>query len=329
MPGRFAVAIAAVMAACAIPALVTPVLAQSPVWPSRPVKWVVAFAPGGATDIVARLMAAKYQELLKQPFIVENRAGTGGNTGADAVAKSPPDGYNFLFAVNGLAISPSIYAKLPFDPDADFIRVTNFVSLANVLISSNRLAVKTLPELVALAKAKPGVLNYGSSGIGNSLHLTMEVFKRETGTDIVMVPFRGDAPLLQAMMSGDIQLAVVPAPAARPHIEAGAVRALGVSTLKRVPTMPDVPTLAEQGVKDFDLQGWMGLFAPRGTPREIVDRVVAEGRKALAAPDMLPRLAALDLAPVGSSPEAFEAVWRSDRERFARVVKDANIPKQE
>ena len=203
------------------------------------------------------------------------------------------------------------------------------MSLANVLISSNKLAVKTLPELVALAKAKPGVLNYGSSGVGNSLHLTMEVFKRETGAGIVMVPFRGDAPLLQAMMSGDVQLAVVPAPAARPHLEAGTARALGVSTIKRAPSMPDVPALAEQGVKDFDLQGWMGLFAPRGTPREIIDRMVAEGRKALASPDMQPRFAALDLVPVGSSPEDFEKTWRGDRERFAKVVKDANIPRQE
>jgi len=303
--------------------------AQPADWPSRPLKWVVAFAPGGATDIVARLMAAKYQEILKQPVIVENRAGASGNTGADAVAKSAPDGYTFLFAVNGLAISPSIYAKLPFDPDADLVRVTNFVSLANVLISSNKREVKSLPELVALASSKPGSLNYGSSGVGNSLHLTMEVFKRETQTDIVMVPFRGDAPLLQAMMTGDVQLAVVPAPAARAHIEAGNVRALGVSTLKRVPTMPNVPTLAEQGVKDFDLQGWMGIFAPRGISREIVVRMVETGKQALAAPDMAPKLAALDLVPVGSTPEEFEALWRADRERFARVVKEANIPKQE
>ena len=321
---RLAALTAAAMSICA-----THALAQSGNWPTRPIKWVVAFAPGGATDVVARLMAAKYQELLKQPVIVENRAGAGGNTGADAVAKSPPDGYTFLFAVNGLAISPSIYAKLPFDADADFIRVTNFVSLANVLISSNKLEVKTLPELVALAKAKPGVLNYGSSGVGNSLHLTMEVFKRQTGTDIVMVPFRGDAPLLQAMLSGDVQLAVVPAPAARPQMEAGNVRALGVSTLQRVPSMPDVPTLAEQGVTGFDLQGWMGLFAPRGTPSDIVDHVVAEGRRALESADMKARLAALDLVPVGSSPEDFEKVWHADRERFARVVRDANIPKQE
>lgn len=315
----------AVGAACAC----LPALAQTSDWPARPMKWVVGFAPGGATDIVARLMAAKYQEILKQPVIVENRAGAGGNTGADAVAKSPPDGYTFLFAVNGLAISPSIYAKLPFDPDTDLVRVTNFVSLANILISSSKLEVKSLPELVALAKAKPGSLNYGSSGVGNSLHLTMEVFKRETQTEIVMVPFRGDAPLLQAMISGDVQLAVVPAPAARPHIASGSLRALGVSTLKRIPTMPDVPSLAEQGVKDFDLQGWMGIFAPRGIPREIVMRMVATGKQALAAPDMQPKLAALDLVPIGSSPEEFEALWRADRERFARVVKDANIPKQE
>ncbi len=317
--------LAVVGAACAC----LPALAQTSDWPSRPMKWVVGFAPGGATDIVARLMAAKYQEILKQPVIVENRAGAGGNTGADAVAKSTPDGYTFLFAVNGLAISPSIYAKLPFDPDTDLVRVTNFVSLANILISSNKLEAKTLAELVALAKAKPGALNYGSSGVGNSLHLTMEVFKRETQTDIVMVPFRGDAPLLQAMMSGDVQLAVVPAPAARPHITAGSVRALGVSTLRRIPTMPDVPSLAEQGVKDFDLQGWMGIFAPRGIPREIVMRMVEVGKQALASPDMQPKLAALDLVPLGSTPEEFETLWRADRERFARVVKDAKIPKQE
>ncbi|MDF2120563.1 tripartite tricarboxylate transporter substrate binding protein [Roseiarcaceae bacterium H3SJ34-1] len=298
-------------------------------FPNKPIRMIVPYVAGGATDALARLFAAKFQSQMKVAVIIENRAGAGGNIGTDAVAKSAPDGYTVLFNINGQAISPSIYKSLPFDADRDFIRVTQLVSTSTVVVVNPKVPARNLKELVALAKSKPGVLNYGSTGIGNSLHLSMELLKRETGTDIQMVPFRGDAPLFQSLLTGDIEIALVPTSAAKPQIEAGSVAAIGITTAKRSPTLPDVPTIAEQGLPDFIVSGWMGLFLPAGTPHDIVERYWLETRSAIEAPDMLERLAAMELQPVGSSPQEFDAVYFADRERFAKVIKEANIPLQE
>ena len=189
--------------------------------------------------------------------------------------------------------------------------------------------MKTLPELIAYAKANPGKLNYGSTGIGNSLHLTMEMVKHETGMDIQMVPFRGDAPLFSAMFAGEVQAAIVPLITAKAHIDAGALRAIAVTTAKRAGSLPNVPPIAEQGVPGFDVPGWMGLFAPAGTPRPIIERLWRESQKALAAPDVGPVLENLALEPVGSSPEEFDKRYFSDRAKFQQVVRDANIPLQD
>ncbi len=304
-----------------------PLSAQT--WPSRPIRLIVPYAAGGATDVFARLVAGKLQEQLGTPVIVENRAGAGGNIGADAVAKATPDGYTLLFNINGHAIAPAIYKSLPFDPDKDFLPITQLVSTATAFVAAPTLPVKNFAEFVALAKARPGALNYGSTGIGNSLHLTMELVMRDTGIAMTQVPFRGDAPLIQAFMSGDIHAAVIPTAAARPQMDSGVVKALGVTSAKRVGSMSDVPTLAEQGLPDFAVSGWMGLFAPAGTPRPIIERVAQEARIAMASPDMAPRLASFGVEAAAFGPEAFGELYKADRAKFQRIVKEANIALQD
>ena len=303
--------------------------AQAQTWPAGTIKMIVPYAAGGATDALARLIAGKLQDQMNTPVIVDNRAGAGGNLGANVVAKAAPDGYTILFNINGHAISPAIYKSLPYDADKDFVRVTQLVSTTSVMVVLPTLPVKTLPELIAYAKANPGKLNYGSTGIGNSLHLTMEMVKHATGMDIQMVPFRGDAPLFSAMFGGEVQVAIVPLITAKAHIDSGALRAIAVTTAKRAGSLPNVPPIAEQGVPGFDVPGWMGLFAPAGTPRPIVERLWHESQKALAAHDVGPVLENLALEPVGSSPEEFDKRYFADRAKFQQVIKDANIPLQD
>ena len=304
-----------------------PAFAQN--WPSRPIRIIVPYAAGGATDVFARLVAGKLQEQLGTPVVVENRAGAGGNIGADAVAKSAPDGYTLLLNINGHAIAPAIYKSLPFDPDKDFIPVTQMASTATAFVVQPNLPVKTFQEFVALAKSHPGALNYGSTGIGNSLHLTMELLMRDTGIKMEMVPFRGDAPLFQAFMSGDVHAAVVPTSGAKPHLDSGVVRALGVTSAQRVAAMPDIPTLVEQGLPEFVVSGWIGLFAPAGVPRPIIERLAKEVRTAIMAPDMGPRLLSFGLEPTVDGPEAFGERYKSDRIKFQKIVKEANIALQD
>ena len=304
-----------------------PAFAQN--WPSRPIRIVVPYAAGGATDVFARLVASKLQEQLGTPVVVENRAGAGGNIGADAVAKSAPDGYTLLLNINGHAIAPAIYKSLPFDPDKDFIPVTQMASTATAFVVQPNLPVKTFQDFVALAKSRPGALNYGSTGIGNSLHLTMELLMRDTGIKMEMVPFRGDAPLFQAFMSGDVHAAVVPTSGAKPHLDSGVVRALGVTSAQRVAAMPEIPTLVEQGLPEFVVSGWIGLFAPAGVPRPIIERLAKEVRIAIMAPDMAPRLLSFGLEPTADGPEAFGERYKADRIKFQKIVKEANIAMQD
>jgi tripartite-type tricarboxylate transporter receptor subunit TctC len=302
--------------------------AHAQTYPSKPVRIIVPFAAGGAVDALARLLSAKLQESLGQPVVVENRAGAGGNTGADAVAKAAPDGYTILQNTNGQAISPALYRSLPFDALKDFAPVTQLVTTSTVLIANPKLPAKSLKELIALAKAKPGSLNYGMTGVGNSLHLTMEMLKRAAGIDIQAVPYRGDAPLNAALIAGEIDVAIVPLATIIPHIEAGNVRALAVNSAKRSALLPDVPTVSEDAIPGFEASGWQGYFVPAKTPREIIAVIQRETAKALAAPDMQERLKAMGNEPVGSTPEDFEARFKADVARFATVVKEAGIPAQ-
>jgi len=306
----------------------TPAAQAQTKWPERTVRIVVAFPAGGAVDAVGRLLAARLQQQTGQPFIIENKAGAGGNVGADFVAKSAGDGYTMLLSPNGMAIAPAIYKKLNYNADDDFIRATMLMTTSTMVVATPKFPAKNLQEMIALAKANPGKFNYGSTGVGNSLHLTMELLLRRAGIQVQMVPFRGDAPMWQALTRGDVELGITPSSAARAQVEGGAVRAIGISTPERSPGMPNVPTIAEQGMPGFDSRGWMGFFLPKGTPREIVVKLADESRKAVQADDIKARFAQMELSSTGSTPEEFEKVYRADRALFEKIIKDANIPLQ-
>jgi len=305
----------------------TSALAQT--YPTKPIRVLVPFVAGGAVDVLARIVTAKMSESVGQPVIVENRPGAGGNTAADAVAKSPPDGYTILQNTNGQAISPAIYRSLPFDVVKDFIPVTQLVSSQLLLVATPSLEAKTTRELIALAKEKPGTLNYGMTGIGNPLHLTMEMFMHAAGIKFQAIPYRGDAPLNTALIAGEVHLAVVPFATAKPNIEAGKLRALGIAGAKRSPALPDVPTIAESGLPGFESTSWQGWFVPAHTPHEIVLLIQREAAKALHSPDVRARMEATANEVVASTPEEFAARFKADLEKFAKVVKDANIPLQD
>ena len=301
-------------------------LAQN--YPNRPIRLIVPFAAGGAVDVLARLLGHKLTDQLNQPVIIENRPGAGGTLGADAVAKSPPDGYTILQNTNGAAIAPALLRNLPFDAIKDFAPVTQIVASNLVLVASPKSGIASVQDLIARARSKPGTLNYGSSGLGNPLHLTMEMLKHASGIDIVAVPFRGDAQIHAALLAGEVELAVVPLATAVPQIKDGHIRALGITGAKRSPAIPDVPTVAEQGVPGFASSGWQGWFMPANTPVAIVERIQQEIVKAIALPDIRARFDAMAYEPVGSTPKQFDAYFKSEIAKFTKVIADAKIPLQ-
>jgi tripartite-type tricarboxylate transporter receptor subunit TctC len=297
-------------------------------YPNRPIRVLVPFAAGGAVDVLARLIGQKLSEGLGQPVIIENRPGAGGNLASDVLAKSPPDGYTVLQTVNGISISPSLYKTLPFDSQKDFTAVTQIVESQLVLVVNPNLPANNLAEFVALAKSKPGTLNYGSTGVGNPLHLTMEMLKSATGIDIQAVPYRGDAPANAALIAGEIQLGVMPMATTLPLIEARRLKALAIGGAKRSPAMPDVPTVAET-IPGFESTSWQGYFVPAGTSREVVVRLQQGVVKVLKLPDVVERLRAGGNEGVGSTPEEFDARFRADITKYAKIIADAKIPKQD
>ena len=297
-------------------------------YPNRPVRVLVPFAAGGAVDVLARLVGQKLSEGLSQPVIIENRPGAGGNLASDILAKSPPDGYTVLQTVNGISISPSLYKTLPFDTQKDFVAVTQIVQSQLILVANPSLPANTVAEFVALAKSKPGSMNYGSTGIGNPLHLTMEMLKSATGIDIQAIPYRGDAPANAALIAGEIQLGVMPMATTLPLIEAGRLKALAIGGAKRSPAMPNVPTVAET-IPGFESTSWQGYFVPAGTPREIVVRLQQELGKVLKLPDVIERLRAGGNEGVGSTPAEFDARFRADITKYAKIIADAKIPMQD
>jgi tripartite-type tricarboxylate transporter receptor subunit TctC len=310
-------------ALCALALLPATTSAQT--WPTRAVRIIVPFAAGGSVDILARLIAPRMSESLGVPVIVDNRAGGGAAIGAEAVAKAPPDGYTLLLTPNALAIMPSLQRSLGFDPVRDLAPLTLLASTDLVLVASSRLQAGTLAEMVAVAKAKPGSLNYGSTGVANPLHLSMEMLKVAAGIDIVPIPYKGDAPLGSALLAGEVDLAVLTVAAAQPGIRARWLRPLGLTGAVRSASLPEVPTLAEQGFAGFDTGSWQGLFVPTGTPSEAMQRLHRAAIAAIEPAEVRERLRSLGQTPVGSTPEAFATRFRADVARFATIVQQAGI----
>jgi tripartite-type tricarboxylate transporter receptor subunit TctC len=297
-------------------------------YPARPVRLVVPFAAGGAVDTVARALGQKLTESWKQPVLVDNRPGAGGNIAAEVVAKAPGDGYTLLITTQGFAISPGLYKKLPFDATRDFAPVTQLTSSFLVLVCSPQLPVGSVRDLIALAKAKPGTINFGSTGVGAPPHLLGELLKSTAAIDMLHVPYKGDAPLTQALLGGEVQVAFMPLAGVLAHIKSGRLRALGVSGKARSATLPEVPTFTEAGVP-FEFTGWLGIFAPASVPREIVARMQRDFARTVVSQDMRERWPAWGYEPVGNSPEDFAAKLRADLAMYAKVIRDQGIPLQD
>lgn len=299
-----------------------PLVAAAQPYPSKPIRFVVPYPAGGPLDAVARLLGQKVSESMKQPVIVENKAGAGGNIGADAVAKSPGDGYTILMgAVATHAINPTLYAHIPYDPIRDFIPVTQVASTPNVLVVNPSVPAANVKEFIAYARANPGKLNFGSGSTGSAGHLAGELFKTLAGVDMTHVPYKGAAPAMNDLIGGQIQLMFDNLASALGQVRAGRVRALAVTTARRTTLAPDLPTIAESGLPGFDINTWFGIFVPANTPREIVDRLHDEFTRALAAPDVREKMLSLGAEPVGSTPAEFAAYIRAEAEKYARVIK--------
>jgi tripartite-type tricarboxylate transporter receptor subunit TctC len=311
----------AFVAAAFAVALSTPLAAQDG-YPSKPVRWIVPYSAGGLPDTIARVAAQKVSESLGQQVTVENRGGAGGIPGTEAAARAAPDGYTFLIAdVGQVAINPHLYAKLSYDPAKDLVPVS-LIATANLFLVANAgVPAKDFAELVALAKAQPGKLNYGSSGIGSIHHLATESLKASLGIDIVHVPYKGTGESVPAMVGGQVALVYSSLPSIASHVKAGRVKVLAVSTIKRSPSAPDVPTVAELGVAGYDFAPEIGLLAPAGTPPAIVTRMSQEIAKALKSPEVAQRFAQLDIEPVGSTPAEYAARIRAANEKYAQAVK--------
>ncbi len=312
-------------AALLLLALSHPALAQ---YPNRPLRLIVPFPPAGATDIVGRIVAQKLGEQMGQSVVVENKPGAGGSIGSDLAAKSAPDGYTLLMATSSThSIGPALQ-KLPYDPLRDFAPITHVANVPNVLVVSPVLPVNSLKELIAYAKARPGQLNFASSGVGTIVHLNGELFKMLAGVDLVHIPYKGTALSIPDVANGSVAMLFDSLASVQPHIKSGRVRPLAVNAQKRSALMPEVPTLAEAGMPAFDRYTWFGMFAPAGTPKEIVVRVNAEVLAALKAPDLLERFAAAGAEPVGSTPEQFVERIKSDAAKWAEVIRAANVKVQ-
>ncbi|HTO47392.1 MAG TPA: tripartite tricarboxylate transporter substrate binding protein, partial [Burkholderiales bacterium] len=283
------------------------------------------FTPGGGTDIMARLIASKLPDVLGQPVVVENRPGAATNIANEMVARSAPDGYTLLVCTSVVAINMALYKKLPFDTVRDFAPVSLFADAPNVLVVHNGVAARTVEELVALARAKPGVLNYSSAGSGTSQNMSGELFKLRTGTSIVHVPFKGTAPSLTAVMGGEVDMTFANIPAILQHVKAGRLRPLALSGERRSELMPDVPTIREAGVPDGAVGVWYGVLAPATTPRSIVDTLAGAVAKIAHSPEMRQRLAEQGAEAVGSTPEEFGKLLREEVARWTEVVNAAGI----
>ncbi|WP_295525371.1 tripartite tricarboxylate transporter substrate binding protein [uncultured Pseudacidovorax sp.] len=313
----------ALVAALASGALLAPASGQAQgAYPSKPIHIVVPFPPGGSTDVLARRIGDKLASAWGQPVVVDNRAGAGGTVGADYVSKSAPDGYTLLMGVTGSnAIAQALYAKLPYDVVKDFAPVSMVVSAPLVLAVNPDVKVRTAQEFLALAKSRPGGLSYGSAGNGTSMHLTGEMYKQAAGVSMVHIPYRGSAGMLTDLMSGQIQATFGDVLVLMPQIQAGKLRALAVTSKTRHPMLPDVPTLDEAGLKGFEALSWQGLFAPAGTPPEVVEKLSAEVNKAVRSPDVREYFASRGFIVEGTTPAAFKALIEAEVKKWTPIVK--------
>ncbi|HSV80584.1 MAG TPA: tripartite tricarboxylate transporter substrate binding protein [Ramlibacter sp.] len=302
--------------------------AVAQVYPGKPVRLVVPFPPGGSVDLVARLVGKSLQDALKQPFLVENKPGASGNIGAAFVANSAPDGYTLLVGSAGVfAANQFLYANPPFDPQKAFAPIMRIVDQPNILVVSAQSPVHSVKDLIAMAKARPGKVSFGSASVGSAQHFSTEIFMQQTGTRLLHVPYKGGAPALTDLMGGQIDMLFDTSPTALPYVKSGKLRALAITSSQRSPLLPDVPTMKEAGLPAFEVVTWTGIAAPAGTPQPVIDRINAAIKAALRG-DLSRQLAETSLIPVGDTPAAFREFIRKDADNYAKLVKAASITPQ-
>ena len=316
--------LAAVVAAIALAALPLAAHAQAS-YPDKPVRFIVPYPPGGGTDVIARIVQEKFAQALAQPVLIENRGGAAGSLGTDIAAKSAADGYTVLFTLSSHTINPAIYAKLPFDTVKDFLPIGTVASLPQILVANPQFPANTVAELTALAKAKPGTLSFASVGNGSPGHLAGELYKLRTGTQLVHIPYRGGGPAVTDVMGGQVPLLWVSIPAAAQFVKTGKLKALAVSTTKRSAAFPDVPTMQEAGVADFEVDSWYAMFVPAKTPKAVVDKLNRALNAVVSQPEIKERLLAQGSEGVGGTPEALGKMVDAELPRWAKLAKDANI----
>jgi tripartite-type tricarboxylate transporter receptor subunit TctC len=296
--------------------------AQAQAFPTKPIRLVCPFPPGGAVDIASRAIAAEMSKTIGQPVTVENRPGAGGNIGGAEVARSAPDGYTLLMTTSGInGINPVLYRKMQFDPNKDLTAVAALVSLSNVLVVHPSVKAQSVAELLAMIRAEPGKMTFASSGSGTSIHMSGEMFMHLTGTKMIHVPYKGSAPALTDLLGGQVQMMFDNIPSALPHIRAGKLRALATTGGSRDPALPDLPTIAEAGVKGYEAGVWFGLAAPAGTPASVIARLSAEAIKGTRSPDFTKRMGELGYVMIGAGPEQMTAMLKTELERWTPVIK--------
>ncbi len=322
--GRRRLALQALSAAALLP-LAGRLQAQAK-WPDRPVRIIVPFSAGGTTDVVARALAQNLTDAWGQSVVVENRAGAGGNIGADLVAKAPPDGHTILMTSGSIfTVNPHMYKQLPFDPIKDFIAVTNVASGPQLVVVHPSVPAKNVKELIALAKSKPGTINFGSAGIGSQVHMAGENFVNAAGIQATHIPYKGESAALADLAAGSIQFMVGNIAAALPFVGNGRIRALGVTSKTRSPLLPEVPTVAESGLPGFENSGWFGFMLPAGTPQAIVDKIHKDTLKALDDTQLKARLHVAGMAPVGNTPKQFAGAIAEESKLWAEVVRNRKL----
>lgn len=315
--------ILASLLAAALPAAAAQ--SSAPHYPTKPIRIVVPQSAGGSTDLTARLVAQKLSDALGQSVVVDNRPGAGSIIGTDIVAKAPADGYTLLVVASSITLNPSLHKKLPFDPVRDLAPVTQLSAFPNMLVVHPAVPVKSVQDLIALAKSRPGQINYGSSGTGTGTHLSAELFKYMTGVDMVHVPYKGGGPAVIALLGGQVQLNFATIPSVLLHVRAGKLRAVAVTTIRRSPAAPEVPTIAESGVPGYDHGPWNGMLAPAKTPKAIIARLNAEVARIVHMPEAAAVLVHEGAEPVGNTPEEFAAIIKTETVKWAKVIRAAGI----